>query len=180
VAVAAAASHLVEEDSADDVTKFFKKSNDKKKAPASESTRLDEFYKLMEEEDLRELEVSEGSSHIKLVRQSKHQPVFHAPLPHAIASASVTPAAPVAPAQEGIPVNAPLAGVFYRSPSPTSPSFVKEGDTVSVGKALCIIEAMKVMNEVTSPESGRVIKILVENGKSVEANQPMFLLAPLD
>jgi len=70
----------------------------------------------------------------------------------------------------------PMVGTFYRSPSPGAEPFVNEGDTVKKGQVLCIIEAMKVMNEIESDVSGRVVKILVENGKPAEYNQPLFLI----
>jgi len=73
-------------------------------------------------------------------------------------------------------VLSPIVGTFYRSPSPDAESFVQVGDTVSEGTTLCIIEAMKLMNEIESDVSGKIIKILVENGKPVEYNQPLFLI----
>jgi len=73
---------------------------------------------------------------------------------------------------------APLPGVFYRTPSPTSPPFVKENDKVSVGQTLCIIEAMKIMNKITSDINGTIVKILVENGKPVKQNDVLFLIEP--
>lgn len=73
-------------------------------------------------------------------------------------------------------VKSPLVGTFYRSPSPGAPPFVEVGDNVAKGQVLCIIEALKVMNEIESEVSGRVVKILVENGETVEYNQPLFLI----
>ena len=74
----------------------------------------------------------------------------------------------------GSTIDSPITGVFYRSPSPSSPMFVKEGDVVDVGKTLCIIEAMKVMNEVKATEKVKILKILVENGKAITAGQSLF------
>lgn len=81
--------------------------------------------------------------------------------------------------QEGSTIVSPITGVFYRSPSPSSPMFVKEGDVVDVGKTLCIIEAMKVMNEVKATEKIKILKILVENGNPITAGQNLFSVEKL-
>ena len=81
--------------------------------------------------------------------------------------------------QEGSTITSPITGVFYRSPSPSSPMFVKEGDVVDVGKTLCIIEAMKVMNEVKATEKVKILKILVENGNPITAWQDLFSVEKL-
>jgi len=78
--------------------------------------------------------------------------------------------------QELKTITSPMVGTFYRAPAPDAEPFVKEGSTVDVGDTLCIIEAMKLMNEITSEYRGRIVKILVENGQPVEYNQPLFLL----
>lgn len=149
-----------------------------KKSETSE-TSLEALIQLIKDENLDELEISEGSSHVKLVREPKVPYMVRASHASVASHAPSGPASSAAPVQEeGIPVPAPIAGIFYRSPSPTAPSFVKEGDTVAEGKTLCIIEAMKVMNEITAPRAGVVRKIKVENGKSIEANQVLFLLTP--
>lgn len=126
----------------------------------------------MEEKNLLELEVHEGPFHVKLVRQSKHQPVSIVPL----RPSSKKPAEPQK--EDGLPVKAPIAGVFYRARSPQSPPFVNVGDVVTAEQPLCIIEAMKVMNEIVAGTSGRVVKIPVENGKPVEADQTLFIVKP--
>lgn len=77
------------------------------------------------------------------------------------------------------PVLSPMVGMFYASPDPESPAFVEEGDIVSAGQTLCIIEAMKIMNEIETDIKGRVVRVLAENGKPVEYNTPLFLLEPL-
>lgn len=81
--------------------------------------------------------------------------------------------------EAGIPIKAPLTGTFYRSPSPTSPPFVKEGDTVNANQILCIIEAMKVMNEIRAEFPCKILKIFVENGHVVNANENIFLVEKL-
>lgn len=89
-------------------------------------------------------------------------------------------AAPDESALDGLhTIPSPMVGMFYRTPSPESPPYVEEGDVVSSGQTLCIIEAMKIMNEIESDIQGRVVRILVENGTPVEYNTPLFLLEPL-
>jgi acetyl-CoA carboxylase biotin carboxyl carrier protein len=122
-------------------------------------------------------------------------PQAAAPVP-ALAPAPVTPPAPApapapaeaapapeAPKADGCPgcveIRAPIVGTFYRAPAPDAPPYVKEGDRVEKGQVLCIIEAMKLMNEIESEVSGIVKKILVENGEPVEYGQPLFLIQPL-
>ena len=77
-------------------------------------------------------------------------------------------------------ISAPMVGVFYRSPAPDVPAFVQPGDLVEEGQTVCIIEAMKLMNEVRSPLSGKLVKVLVENGEPVEFGQPLFVLEPVE
>ena len=77
------------------------------------------------------------------------------------------------------PVQSPMVGMFYRAPSPDAPAYVEEGDVVSPGQTLCIIEAMKIMNEIESDVKGRVVRVLIENESPVEYNTPLFLLDPL-
>jgi acetyl-CoA carboxylase biotin carboxyl carrier protein len=144
----------------------------KKKTSGDE---LAEYLKFMEEKNLHELEIRDGETHIKLVRQSK-QPIYE-PLLHAAPAKAVSPKKEEKPTpEEGVPVKSPLAGVFYRARSPQAPAFVNVGDNVTAEQPLCIIEAMKVMNEIVAGNFGRVVKILVENGKPVEANQTLFIL----
>jgi acetyl-CoA carboxylase biotin carboxyl carrier protein len=130
----------------------------------------------MEEKNLHELEIREGDFHVKLVRQSR-MPVMTEMLHHAASSTAKSQAAKTSkPVEDGTPVKAPIAGVFYRARSPQSPAFVNVGDSVTSEQPMCIIEAMKVMNEIIAGASGRVEKILVENGKPVEAGQMLFIL----
>ncbi len=92
----------------------------------------------------------------------------------ASAPGAVSPAVPVEEEEELHLINSPIVGTFYRSPSPTADAFVKLGDSVEAGKTLCIIEAMKLMNEIQSDASGTVTKVFVENGQPVEYGQPLF------
>ena len=108
-------------------------------------------------------------------------PVAHAPAPVAAAPAPVAaPAAPAAsaeaPAGNYKPLKAPMIGTFYRSSGPESPAFVQVGDMVEKGQVICIIEAMKLFNEIEAEESGRIVKALVDNATPVEYDQPLFLI----
>ena len=95
------------------------------------------------------------------------------------ASATVAPAPPAAPAEEGLHViKSPIVGTFYRAPDPNSPSFVEVGDRVRNGQVICIIEAMKLMNEIESDLAGEIVKIHVENGKPVQYGDPLFSIRP--
>jgi acetyl-CoA carboxylase biotin carboxyl carrier protein len=128
--------------------------------------------------NLSEIEVTAGDVRVRVSRAL--------PPPAAVAP-SATPGAPgsaAAPAGETTPsglvtIEAPMVGTFYRSSSPGSDPYVREGDTVKQGQILCIIEAMKLMNEIESKVSGRIAKILVDNAQAVEFGQPLFLLDPL-
>jgi acetyl-CoA carboxylase biotin carboxyl carrier protein len=105
-----------------------------------------------------------------------------APAPAAPAAAAPAPA-PAAPAPaEGanlVPLKSPMIGTFYRSSSPETPAFVQVGDLVEKGQVICIIEAMKLFNEIEAEQSGRVVKALVENASPVEYDQPLFLIEPM-
>lgn len=107
-------------------------------------------------------------------------PVVAAPAPAPVA-APATPAAAPAPAAEAsnlITIKSPMIGTFYRSPGPDKANFVEVGDETSTGKVVCIIEAMKLFNEIESEVSGKIVKVLVENATPVEFDQPLFLVEP--
>ena len=129
---------------------------------------------------LSEIEVESAGLKLRVQRAA----AAAAPTPVTVAAAA-TPAAtehPVvadaAPLAASVSIDAPMVGTFYRASSPTAEPYVREGDTVKEGQILCIIEAMKLMNEIESKAAGRVAKILVENGQPVEYGQPLFLLEP--
>jgi acetyl-CoA carboxylase biotin carboxyl carrier protein len=150
-----------------------------KKSASGPKDRVVAYIKLMEEEDLHELEINDGPFHLKLVREPKQSFVISGgpalpPAPAAPVAVETLDDEPEAPL--GAEVKAPLGGVFYRSASPKSPPYVKEGERVVAGQTIGIIEAMKVMNEIKSDLSGRILKILVENGKPVEPNQTMLIV----
>ena len=105
-----------------------------------------------------------------------HDALASAAAPSAGSTAAPAPSAPAVPAGAES-IKSPLMGIFYRAPSPSSPPFVKEGDPVKAGQTLCMIEAMKVFNELKADFDGRVVKILVENGKPVKVGQDLFAVA---
>ncbi|OVE76552.1 hypothetical protein BVX98_05670 [bacterium F11] len=142
---------------------------------------MDHYLHIMKEENLHVLEIADGSSQVRLVRPtadvSDEGQLQTRKVHHQKKSQNQAPLPPKK--EEGESFNSPIAGIFYRSPSPTAAPFVSAGDTIKSGQVLCIIEAMKVMNEITAESSGRVTKILVENGKPVEAGQAIFAIEPL-
>ncbi|MFH1258541.1 MAG: biotin/lipoyl-containing protein [Elusimicrobiota bacterium] len=156
-----------------------KEESNKELTAAEESlvAEIEEIYALMVEQGLTQLTVEKKENKLFLRRGIKTESAVHhrriAPL-----------AAPVEEKKEQdlncLPVKSPLIGVFYNASSPESKPFVEVGSTVEKGAALCIVEAMKVMNEIPSPVRGKVIKILSSNGKSVQAEQDLFLLQPLE
>jgi acetyl-CoA carboxylase biotin carboxyl carrier protein len=104
-----------------------------------------------------------------------------APAPQPAAAAPVAPTAAPAPKEDStkyLEVKSPMIGTFYRTPNPDSPSFVQVGDTITAGQTVCIIEAMKLFNEIESEVSGKIVKVLVENATPVEYDQPLFLVDP--
>ncbi|MFY9328737.1 MAG: acetyl-CoA carboxylase biotin carboxyl carrier protein [Georgfuchsia sp.] len=142
--------------------------------------KLKTLIDLVQNSGISELEISEGEEKIRIAKFHSAAPatVMYGPA-HAPQAASVpaaAPAAPVAVEPEGHVVTAPMVGTFYRSGSPGSPSFVEIGSAVKQGDTLCILEAMKLMNEIESDVVGTVKAILVENGQPVEFGQPMFVI----
>ncbi len=159
-------------------------------APQREVSGLKEHLELARalarvarEEGLAEIDYRNENARIHLVVDTGEVQPVTIPVqtpPAARRSAPRPAAAPSEPVNENLkPVVSPLAGVFYRSPSPGASPFVQVGDRVSVGQTLCIIEAMKLMNEITAEMPGRVASILVENAAVVESGQKIFLLEPL-
>ncbi|MFT4171256.1 MAG: acetyl-CoA carboxylase biotin carboxyl carrier protein [Rhodocyclaceae bacterium] len=146
--------------------------------------KLKKLIDLVEESGIAELEVTEGEEKVRI---AKHASAAAAPMTYVsapqpmmapvAAPAAVVAAAPAAPATpEGHVVKSPMVGTFYRSSAPGAESFVKEGDAVSTGDTLCLIEAMKLMNEIEADASGTIKAILVENGQPVEYGQPLFVI----
>ncbi len=145
--------------------------------------KLKALIELVQSSGISELELTEGEERVRINRVGTPNvgPAMmmqHAPQYVAAAAPVFAVAAPGAaePLEEGHIVKSPMVGTFYRSPSPGSPSFIEVGQTVSDGQTLCIIEAMKLLNEIESDAAGVVKKILVENGQPVEYGQPLFLI----
>ena len=145
--------------------------------------KVKKLIELLEVSDVAEIEIHEGEESVRISRVSSSMPmpvaapVAPAPAPAPAPAADPGPAADAAPAEpEGHIIRSPMVGTFYRAPSPNSKPFVEEGSSVGVGDTLCIIEAMKILNQIESDKAGKVLQILVENGQPVEYNQPLFVI----
>lgn len=149
--------------------------------------KVKKLIELLEESGIDELEIHEGEESVRISRYSKNAPVAHAPIayPAPAAAPVAAEAAPAAvltaptadPVLSGHQVKSPMVGTFYSSPSPESPVFAKEGQSVKEGDVLCIVEAMKMMNQIKADKSGTITAVLVENGQPVEYDQPLFTIA---
>ncbi|HTO96059.1 MAG TPA: acetyl-CoA carboxylase biotin carboxyl carrier protein [Myxococcales bacterium] len=156
---------------------------------------LKELIEFLIEKDIAEFELERGDVKVRIKRGAAAQPEpryvhlpampaaptpeFH-PVAAPISSAPAPAAAPAKAAEEdGLHmINSPIVGTFYEAPSPGAPPFVKAGDAVDAGQVLCIIEAMKLMNEIESDIAGEIVKKLVSNGQPVEYGQPLFAIRP--
>jgi acetyl-CoA carboxylase biotin carboxyl carrier protein len=147
--------------------------------------KLKTLIELVENSGIAELELTEGEEHVRISRSSSVAAPMQqyyaaapqaapAPAPTAAPAAAAAPAAPAVP--EGHVVKSPMVGSFYRSPSPGAKSFVDIGQNVNEGDTLCIIEAMKLLNEIEADKTGVIKAILVENGQAVEFGQPLFII----
>lgn len=161
---------------------------------------LKELIEFLKEQDIAEFELERGDVKVRIKRAIPAAsapearfvaiPATHAAVPEvasmpaAAAAPAPTPsaakqAAPPPPVEDGLhTVRSPIVGTFYESPSPGAPPFVKDGDTVEVGQVLCIVEAMKLMNEIESDVAGEIVKRLVNNGQPVEYGQELFAIRP--
>ncbi len=140
---------------------------------------IQELAELLQTHGIDEVEVEVsafGRTRVRVVRVREVR--HHEPPPTPAAKPQISsPAEPSDPDESGFhTVRSPMVGKFYRSPSPDMPSYVNEGDAVSAGQVVCIIEAMKIMNEIESDAKGKVVRILVENAQPVEYHQPLFLI----
>lgn len=144
--------------------------------------KLKTLIDLVAESGISELEVTEGEGKVRIVKAPPQ--IIAAPV---AAVPAMAPAAPVAPAAapvaeapaaapSGHTVDSPMVGTFYRAPSPGAAAFVNIGDTVKEGQTICIIEAMKLLNEIEADKSGVIKEVLVENGQAVEYGQPLFVI----
>ena len=148
--------------------------------------KLKKLIDLVEESGIAEIEVTEGEEKVRITRSlaaapqalyAAPAPLAHAPAPVAAAPVAAAPAPAAAPAADlGNAQKSPMVGTFYRAPSPASPAFVEVGQNVKAGDTLCIIEAMKLMNEIEAEKSGVVKAILVDNGQPVEYGEPLFII----
>jgi len=146
--------------------------------------KLKKLIDLVEESGISELELTEGEEKVRISRQLQASAAniqyISAPSPAPAAPTSAPAAAEAAPQviakADGHEVKSPMVGTFYRSPSPDAKSFVDVGSTVAVGDTLCIIEAMKLLNEIEADKAGVIKAILVENGQPVEYGEPLFII----
>ena len=168
----------------------------KRSEEASESSRelrqVRELAKILNQNELAEIEFENAGMRVRLRREAGAVPVaapatviatpLTAPPPAAAAATAKAPAAPAtAPAPsaaDGTLITSPFVGTFYRAPSPDVPSFVDKGQRIKKGQVLCIVEAMKLMNEIESDLDGVILDILVENGQPVEYGEPLFRIGP--
>ncbi|MDH5264222.1 MAG: acetyl-CoA carboxylase biotin carboxyl carrier protein [Betaproteobacteria bacterium] len=147
--------------------------------------KLKKLIDLVQESGIGELEITEGEERVRISRTGANAPVvMAAPAQMALAAVPGSPGGPSAPAAApeapaaptGHTLKSPMVGTFYRTPSPGAPAFVEVGQVVTKGQTLCIIEAMKLLNEIESDAAGTVKAILVENGQPVEYGQPLFVI----
>ncbi len=151
---------------------------------------LKKLIKMVEQSEITEFTVQEGELKVKISKNSKQPAQVHFQPAPDLSKPAVSVQAPAPQAAESKPtvvtseqkpskhyeIKSPIVGTFYRAPAPDADTYVQVGDIVSQGTVLCIVEAMKLMNEIECDISGKIIKILVENGTPVEYNQPLFLI----
>ena len=156
--------------------------------------QVHELVKIINKTNIAEISIEEEGLKITIKQKEDPAPtVIAAPAQHAYIPAPTIPAAPAAPApapaapkaaepaastENLVTIKSPMIGTFYRSPSPDKPVFVNVGDEINVGKVVCIVEAMKLFNEIESEVKGRIVKVLVEDASPVEYDQPLFLVEP--
>lgn len=147
--------------------------------------KLKTLIDLVSESNISELEITEAEGKVRIVKAgapAAMAPVYatHAPMPPATPAPTVGAAAPAvaesAPVPAGKVIKSPMVGTFYRAASPGAKAFAELGDTIKTGQAVCIIEAMKIMNEIEADCDGKVLQILCENGQAVEFGQPLFIV----
>jgi len=150
--------------------------------------QVKKLVKLVESSQIDELEIQDEGIRIRVTKSRAGHvlaPAMAQSAVHAPVSAVSAPQPPVAagpaesvpaPSDKLVEIRSPMVGTFYRAPAPDAPPYVREGDLIQPQKILCIIEAMKLMNEIEAEISGRVVKILAENAQAVEYNQPLFLV----
>ncbi len=148
--------------------------------------KVKKLIELLEESGVAEIEIHEGEESVRISRYAASAPAAPAPAPVAVAAAPAAPASAAAPqtgggeAEDNTPdghtVNSPMVGTFYRASSPGASAFVEVGQSVAVGDTLCIIEAMKMLNQIEADKAGVIKAVLVENAEPVEYGQPLFVI----
>ena len=144
--------------------------------------KLKKLIDLVEASGIAELEITEGEEKVRIAKSIAGAPMMmsHAPQMIHAAAPAATPAVVAAPAEDAIPeghvVRSPMVGTFYRAPAPGSKNFAEVGQNVNAGDTLCIIEAMKLLNEIEADQGGVIKAILVENGQPVEYGEPLFVI----
>jgi len=145
--------------------------------------KVKKLIELLEESDINEIEIKEGEESVRISRASSAMmmaaaaPVMQAAPVAAVAAVAAPAAVPSTPTVSGHAVASPMVGTFYRCPSPGAPAFSEVGQTVKEGDVICIIEAMKMMNQIEADKSGTITAILVEDGEAVEFDQPLVTIA---
>lgn len=152
--------------------------------------KIRKLIELIQETELAEIEIKEGEESVRISRQFNAPSTTHVNIPTAAMVPAVAPPAPAAatpPSEktetsnektlpDGHVVTSPMVGTMYRAPAPNEPAFVEIGHKVTVGDTLCIVEAMKMLNQIEADKSGTISAILVENGQPVEFGQPLFVI----
>ena len=139
--------------------------------------KIKTLIELINSSDIAEIEIKEGEESVRISRYSSAAPApAAAPLAAAPIAIAATAGEPVAQAPKGDTLDSPMVGTFYKAASPTAKPFVEVGQTVSIGDTLCIIEAMKMLNQIEAEKSGKIVEILVENEQPVEFGQPLFVI----
>jgi acetyl-CoA carboxylase biotin carboxyl carrier protein len=156
--------------------------------------QIQELVKMVNKSNISELSIEQDKFKITIKQKDNETPqvftvpaaaapVYHQPVAQAAPQVAVAAEAPAAKPAEAkadnlVTIKSPMIGTFYRSPGPDKPSFVNVGDDVTTGKVVCIIEAMKLFNEIESEVSGKIVKVLVDDASPVEYDQPLFLVEP--
>jgi len=147
--------------------------------------KIKKLIELLEESGIAEIEIKEGEEAVRISRMPSGQAAAHAVAPPATAASAPVAAAPAAAAGESVQlkpkpnehvITAPMVGTFYAAPSPGAKAFVEIGDEIKVGQVLCVIEAMKMMNQIEADRAGRITSIMARNGDPVEFGQPLFVV----
>lgn len=152
-----------------------------------DTRKLKKLIELLQQSDIAEIEIHEGEESIRISRHgTAPQPLIMSAPPPPQAFAATVPSAPLPAPEPAVStlgneseenlVRSPMVGTFYRTPAPGSKPFVQEGEPVKAGDVLCIIEAMKILNQIEAEKEGTVTRIMVENGQPIEYNQPLFVI----